>query len=203
WRLILLTWYSTTAPIHDYAHLATDTMRHSDAYVQRLRCAGHVLEPGLEADRSAPDRVIFEQVLGERGDAWVQIRDPLGDRVPFGLLGRRDALVVVGLADDAELGDVDRQVRRQGAGSCGAGERGAELGEVGDADRFPVARPAQRAGGVRVRMHAPADGRERPAGAGSTPARAEAERFAQEPQRRHVVAGVAGDRRAHPVFAFG
>src|SRR2546423_2060892 len=52
-------------------------------------------------------------------------------------------------------------------------------------------------------MHAPADGRERPAGAGSTPARAEAERFAQEPQRRHVVARVAGDRRAHPAFAFG
>ena len=91
------------------------------AEVQRLGLAAEVLEARLEADRAAADarpglaaeRVVVEQVLRERRHARVAPGDLLGDRVEFGLLGDGHAEVAVGLALDAELGQVDRQVRRR------------------------------------------------------------------------------------------
>ena len=60
----------------------------------------------------AADRVVFEQVLREGRHAGVVVGDVFGDRVVFGLLGDGHAEVLVGLALHAELGQVDRHVRR-------------------------------------------------------------------------------------------
>ena len=79
-----------------------------------------VLQAGLEADRAA---VTLEPGLPPSGSSrsrycenaatrGLRPGDALGDRVVFGLLGDRHAEELVGLALDAELGQVDRQVRR-------------------------------------------------------------------------------------------
>ncbi len=176
-----------------------DGQRHRPAVVQRLRRAVGVLEAGLEADRAAVDaraggaaeRVVPQQVLGEGGHARVRPGDLLGDRVVFGLLGRR--------ARRAGCSAGSGRRTRSGRSADAAGIAWAARGQVERArdrrESVPIVTLSapgvpvggghrDRVGVVRVAGHLQLAARAAICRSG-----VQAQRFAHERQRGDVVAG--------------
>ena len=160
--------------------------------------AGRREQARLEA-RVAGDRghaglgqVVAQQVLREGHDARVVVGDALGDRAVLGLALQAHAAHRVGRALDAELGQVDRQVRRDRARLGGAVERGGQPREHADGDVVGLLGLEGRALARRVGVMGVAGGLElRAARARLVVLGVQAQRAAQEGQRRDDLARAA------------
>src|SRR3954452_18671353 len=153
--------------------------REAEAVVGRLRRTPNGAQAALEAAEAVGPlalAVVTHEVLRERPHAAVAVGDPLGERALLGLRAEADAAERVGLALDAELGEVDAEPAANRLGAAGSRERGVQAAERADRDVVAARRDEERPGRGRVGVVRPAVGRHLLAAPALAVAAVEAER---------------------------